>query len=114
VVGVIVIKGKILKILLVSSVMLSAVSLSACTSSPTSNPVSGAVPDACGASQYQKLVGGPSSATMKLKIPADSRHYGREERVATDTPSRLNFVHSGTAAESVINPKSTVVRVFCG
>ncbi|MDG1449787.1 MAG: hypothetical protein P8Q93_07775 [Ascidiaceihabitans sp.] len=70
--------------------------------------------DSCGASSYQNLVGGPSKATIQLDIPAGSRHYGSEEVVATDTPSRLNFVHSGTDIESVTNPNSTVLRVFCG
>lgn len=70
--------------------------------------------DACGASQFQSLVGGPSSATFGLDIPGSSRHYGREERVATDTPTRLNFVHSGTAVDAVTNPNATVIRVFCG
>ena len=73
-----------------------------------------ALADACGASQYQNLVGGPSRAATSLDIPGDSRHYGSEERVATDTPTRLNFVHSGTAFESVTDPKSTIARVFCG
>ena len=68
----------------------------------------------CGASQLQSLVGGPSKAAIKLDIPDSSRHYGSEERVATNTPSRLNFVHSGTAVESVIDPNSTILRVFCG
>lgn len=97
-----------------TSVLFTALSLTACTTTPASNSASVITSDACGASQYQKLVGGPSSATTGLTIPGDSRHYGREERVATDKPSRLNFVHSGTATESVINPKSTVIRVFCG
>ena len=68
----------------------------------------------CGAAQLQNLVGGPSSAVTGLNIPSDSRHYGSEERTATDNPYRLNFVHSGTAIDAVIDPKSTVVRVFCG
>jgi hypothetical protein len=70
--------------------------------------------DTCGAAQYQALVGGPSAATLDLPIPGTSRHYGSEEAVATDTPTRLNFVHSGTAIESVTNPASTILRVFCG
>ena len=70
--------------------------------------------DTCGAAQYQHLVGGPSRATSGLAIPGDSRHYGSEETVATDKPSRLNFVHSGTALDSVVDPASTVARVFCG
>lgn len=70
--------------------------------------------DTCGASQYQSLVGGPSRATSTLNILGSSRHYGSQEIVATNTPSRLNFVHSGTAVESVIDPTSTVIRVFCG
>lgn len=61
-----------------------------------------------------RLVGDPSSAVNGLKIPGDSRHYGSEEHVATDKPSRLNFVHSGTAVQSVNDSKSTVIRVFCG
>lgn len=98
------------KYLHTTSAFLVLISLVGCT---TSSNV-GTNSDACGASRYQNLVGGPSSATSGLKIPGDSRHYGREERVATDTPSRLNFVHSGTAVESVTNPKSKVIRVFCG
>ncbi|MBU2934584.1 hypothetical protein [Pacificibacter sp. 1_MG-2023] len=78
---------------------------------PQGNPVP---QDTCGASQYQSLVGGPSRATSTLNIPGSSRHYGSQENVATNTPSRLNFVHSGTAVESVIDPTSTVIRVFCG
>ncbi|MBU2868205.1 hypothetical protein [Pacificibacter marinus] len=70
--------------------------------------------DTCGASRYQSLVGGPSRATSGLNIPSSSRHYGSDEIVATNTPSRLNFVHSGTAVESVIDPMSKVIRVFCG
>lgn len=70
--------------------------------------------DSCGASQLQHLVGGPSRATLGLNIPGDSRHYGSEEPVATNMPSRLNIVHSGTAVDSVVNPSSTVVRIFCG
>jgi len=70
--------------------------------------------DMCGASRFQHMVGGPSRATISLDIPADSRHYGSQERVATNDPSRLNFVHSGTAVESVTDPNSTVIRVFCG
>jgi len=73
-----------------------------------------ATSDTCGASQYQALVGGPSRAAIDLDIPGDSRHYGSEEAVATNVPSRLNFVHSGTAIEAVVDPNSTVVRVFCG
>ncbi|MBB3993901.1 hypothetical protein GGR95_001532 [Sulfitobacter undariae] len=119
-----------MKLVLVAA--FSATLLSACSSNlevrngpqeihPSSylntGPVSQATPartDACGASQLQHLVGGPSKATHSLKIPGDSRHYGRSEKVATDTPSRLNFVHSGTDIESVTNPKSKVIRVFCG
>ena len=70
-------------------------------------------PDACGASNFQYLVGGPSSATLGLYIPESSRHYGSKETVATDKPSRLNIVHSGTATEAVTNPDSKVVRVVC-
>lgn len=70
--------------------------------------------DACGASQYQSLVGGPSMAAMPLNIPDDSRHYGSDEPVATNVPSRLNFVHSGSAVDAVTDPSSRVVRVFCG
>lgn len=82
-------------------------------------PVQGAVTmassDQCGASQLQGLVGGPSMAATSLaNIPGSSRHYGSEETVATDNPSRLNFVHSGTAVDSVMNPDSRVIRVFCG
>lgn len=112
--GRIISKEGTLKFLLISSVFLTVVSLSACTSSPSSSPAITSTADNCGASQYQQLVGGPSSATLKLKIPPQSRHYGSEERVATDMPSRLNFIHSGTAFEAVTNPKSTIVRVFCG
>ncbi len=107
-------KGEALKPLLTAPVFLALFSLSACATSSTSNSAAGPTSDACGASRYQKLVGGPSSATAGLKIPADSRHYGSEERVATDTPTRLNFVHSGTAVQSVTDPKSKVIRVFCG
>ena len=70
--------------------------------------------DTCGASQLQNLVGSPSSEAIKLDIPSSSRHYGSEEHVATDNSSRLNFVHSGTAVESVTDPTSTIIRVFCG
>lgn len=71
--------------------------------------------DTCGAARLQGLVGGPSSAVMALSgIPGDARHYGSEERVATDNPSRLNFVHSGTAVDAVMNPGSRVIRIFCG
>ena len=71
--------------------------------------------DTCGASQFQSLVGGPSSAATSLSnIPGTSRHYGSDERVATNTSSRLNFVHSGTAIEALMDPKSTIKRVFCG
>jgi len=107
-------EGGNLKNLLIAPALLTFISLTACTTSSSSTHVSGAIADACGASQYQNLVGGPSSATSGLKIPGDSRHYGREEHVATNKPSRLNFVHSGTAVQSVTNPKSTVIRVFCG
>ena len=82
--------------------------------SPVAQYSAGTQGDSCGAAQYQSLVGGPSSATFGLQIPGDSRHYGRSERVATDTPSRLNFVHSGSAVDAVVNPRSTVTRVFCG
>lgn len=91
-----------------------AVLLTASACSTPAPDVSQAASDACGASQYQALVGGPSRATTALDIPGSSRHYGSEERVATNNPSRLNFVHSGTAIESVIDPSSTVIRVFCG
>ena len=101
------------KILIVPALMALAC-LSACSASTASSNATATATDACGASRYQGLAGGPSSAVMGLDIPGDSRHYGSEERVATDTPSRLNFVHSGSAAEAVTNPKSTVVRVFCG
>ncbi|AWB49596.1 hypothetical protein HYN69_14795 [Gemmobacter aquarius] len=70
--------------------------------------------DACGASQYQSLVGGPSMAAVSLNIPGSSRHYGSDEPVATNVPSRLNFVHSGSAVDAVADPASRVVRVFCG
>ena len=70
--------------------------------------------DTCGAAQFQSLVGRPSSEAIKLDIPSSSRHYGSEEHVATDNSSRLNFVHSGTAVESVTDPTSTIIRVFCG
>lgn len=71
--------------------------------------------NACGAAQYQSLVNGPSSAAFALaNIPGSSRHYGSQEAVANDTPSRLNFVHSGTAVEAVIDPASTILRIFCG
>jgi len=86
--------------------------LAGCMQEPQAS--GGVTSDACGASQYQSLVGGPSSATSGLDIPGSSRHYGSEERTATNDPSRLNFVHSGTAIESVIDPNSTVTRVFCG
>lgn len=88
------------------------ISVTACMGTNTNSPETAS--DACGASQYQNLVGGPSIATIDLKIPGSSRHYGINERVATNDPSRLNFVHSGTAIESVIDPKSTVIKVFCG
>ena len=56
-----------------------------------------------------------SSAVMALSgIPGDARHYGSEERVATDNPARLNFVHSGTAVDALMNPESRVIRIFCG
>lgn len=103
-----------MKLILTVPLSLVLMSLNSCTTSPIIPMGSNQNPDACGASQYQKYVGGPSSATSALKIPENSRHYGRHERTAADTPSRLNFVHSGTAVESVTNPKSTVVRVFCG
>lgn len=95
-----------------SLIALAFAALGACSVAPPSTTASAS--DACGASQFQSLVGGPSSAVSGLDIPGDSRHYGREEAVATDNPSRLNFVHSGTAIESVTNPNSTVVRIFCG
>lgn len=107
-------KGGTLKPLVIAPVLLALMSLSACETTSPSNSASRSTSDACGASRYQKLVGGPSSATTGLKIPGDSRHYGSEEPVATDTPTRLNFVHSGTAVQSVTNPKSKVIRVFCG
>lgn len=109
-----ILKGRNLKPLLIAPALFALVSLGGCTTSSSSNSASAPTSDACGASRYQKLVGGPSSATTGLKIPGGSRHYGREEPVSTNTPSRLNFVHSGTAVESVTNPKSTVIRVFCG
>lgn len=87
--------------------------LAACQTTPPVAP-SGDGSDMCGASRFQHLVGGPSRATNGLDIPGDSRHYGSEERVATNVPTRLNFVHSGTAIESVTDPNSTVIRVFCG
>lgn len=97
---------------------LALVALGACATTPpaTTAPatVASGTADTCGASQFQSLVGGPSSAVTGLDIPGDSRHYGNQEAVATDTPSRLNFVHSGTAIESVTDPNSTVIRVFCG
>jgi outer membrane biosynthesis protein TonB len=70
--------------------------------------------DTCGAAQYQRLVGGPSNAISGLPIPGSARHYGSAEPVATDVPSRLNFVHSGTAIDILLNPASTITRVFCG
>lgn len=70
--------------------------------------------DACGASQFQHLVGGPSSEMIGLNIPESSRHYGSKETVAADKPTRLNIVHSGTATEAVTNPASKVVRIVCG
>src|SRR5690606_6049542 len=73
-----------------------------------------AASDACGASDFQYLVGGPSSATWKLPIPESSRHYGSKEEVAKDKPRRLNIVHSGTATEAVTNPDSKVIAVVCG
>ena len=86
--------------------------LSACQTTPTEVAQSD---DACGASQYHHLVGGPSRATTDLDVPGNSRHYGIEELVTTDfSPARLNFVHSGTAIEAVIAPGSTVVRIYCG
>ncbi len=102
-----------MKYQLISCALIAAGALSACQQTTTTQPVTSAR-DACGAAQYQNLVGGPSSAVRGLDIPSDSRHYGSEERTATNNPSRLNFVHSGTAFESVTNPNSTVVRVFCG
>ena len=103
-----------MKPILTVPLSLVLMSLSSCTTTPTLTHGYGQNPDACGASLHQKYVGGPSSATSTLKIPDSSRHYGRHERTATDTPSRLNFVHSGTAVESVTDPKSTVLKVFCG
>ncbi len=97
---------------LIIPVFLSMASLTACVDTTSTNASADA--DACGASQYQNLVGGPSSAVMTLSIPGDSRHYGSEESVATNDPTRLNFVHSGTAFEAVTDPNSTVLRVFCG
>jgi hypothetical protein len=92
-----------------AALITAALGLSACnTTTPSASS------DACGASQYQALVGGPSRAAFDLDVPGDSRHYGRSEAVATNVPSRLNFVHSGTAVEAVADPSSTVVRVFCG
>ena len=91
--------------------------ISGCTSSsPVGNgpQAAHAVADTCGAPQFQSLVGGPSKAVFGLDIPGSSRHYGSKEHVATDTPSRLNFVHSGTAVEAVMDPHSTILRVFCG
>ncbi|WP_039019559.1 hypothetical protein [Halocynthiibacter namhaensis] len=88
----------------------AAFTLSACQSSVPQIASS----DACGASQFEHLVGGPSRATIGLDIADDSRHYGSEERVATNVPTRLNFIHSGTAFESVTDPSSTIIKVFCG
>lgn len=68
----------------------------------------------CGAATYQYLVGGPSPAVLSLNIPGDSRHYGPTEPTATNTPTRLNFVHSENAASAIISDRSTVLRVFCG
>ncbi len=76
------------------------------------NPVPNA--DACGAAQYQNLVGGPSSAVQSISVPGATRHYGSEETTETGFSSRLNFVHSGTAIDAVTDPSSTVTRVFCG
>jgi hypothetical protein len=86
--------------------------LAACQTTAPSQPAT--TSDACGASRYKNLVGGPSSAVFALPIPGSSRHYGSQERPATDDPSRLNIVHSGTAVDAVIDPNSTILRVFCG
>lgn len=103
-----------MKLIYVTSTFAALFALSACQQSATYSAPAAST-DACGASQYQNLVGGPSSVAGKLTdIPDDSRHYGSEETVATNNPNRLNFVHSGTAIESVTNPDSTVIRVFCG
>lgn len=89
------------------------IGLAACQS-PTSS-TTGSQTDTCNADVLQVLVGGPSSATSGLDVPASSRHYGSQETIDPRiVPSRLNFVHSGTAIESVTDPKSTVKRVFCG
>jgi hypothetical protein len=84
--------------------------LGACMETPQVTSAS----DTCGASQYQNLVGGPSKAASALNVPGNTRHYGNEEIVATDNAARLNFVHSGTAFDAVVDPSSTVTQVFCG
>ena len=88
--------------------------VSSAETAPSVTTVSSATSDACGAAQYQYIVGQPSKNTLSLNIPGDSRHYGSTERVATNNPNRLNFVHSGTAVEAVTDPNSTVIKVFCG
>lgn len=93
----------------ISAAVLVLVGLAACTQQSGSGE-----PDSCGASAYESFLGGPSSAVFDLDIPGTSRHYGSAEAVATDNPSRLNFVHSGTAIEAVADPSSRVVQVFCG
>ncbi len=93
--------------------IIATAALSGCQQTASSQPTTSAR-DTCGAADYQNLVGGPSSSVMGLNIPGDTRHYGSEESPATNNPSRLNFVHSGTAIESVTNPNSTIIRVFCG
>ena len=71
--------------------------------------------DACGAQKLQHLVGGLSSATRNLDVLGNSRHYGSEEKIDPRiVKTRLNFVHNGSAVDSVINPKSKVIRIFCG
>ena len=92
-----------------AALIIAALSLSGCNMTGPS-----ASSDTCGASRYQALVGGPSRAVFDLDVPGDTRHYGRSEAVATNVPTRLNFVHSGTAIEAVADPSSTIVRVFCG
>lgn len=98
-----------MKVLGTFCAVVAVAGLSACEQPVASQSAS----DACGAFAYANLVGGPSSAVMALDIPGTSRHYGSQERVATNDPSRLNFVHSGTAFEAVADPSSTVVRAFC-
>jgi len=89
--------------------------MSACQSSPNAVQ-SAANSDACGASKYQYLVGGPASAANSLKIDPNSRHYGRAERIDRNiVPTRLNFVVStDSVIDSITNPKAKIIRVFCG